>query len=72
MTDPGEKGLGVLLADSVQQVARPVSRELLSLPIPFSRKRGGGERAVAWAQPGSEVACQEVYELARLGDRWGA
>ena len=35
MTDPGEKGLGVLLEDSVQQVVRPVSRELLPLPILF-------------------------------------
>ena len=35
MTEPGEKGVGVLLAESVQQVERPVSRELLPLPIPF-------------------------------------
>ena len=35
MTEPGEKGLGGLLAESVQQVARPFSRELLPLPIPF-------------------------------------
>ena len=35
MTEPGEKGLGVLLAESVQQGSRPVSRELLLLPIPF-------------------------------------
>ena len=35
MTVPGEKELGVLLADSVQQGNRPVSRELLPLPIPF-------------------------------------
>ena len=34
MTVPGEKELGVLLAGSVQQVARSVSRELLLLPIP--------------------------------------
>ena len=35
MTEPGERGVGVLLAESVQQVERPVSRELLPLPIPF-------------------------------------
>ena len=35
MTVPGEKGVGVLLAESVQKVVRPVSRELLPLPIPF-------------------------------------
>ena len=35
MTEPGKKGLGGLLAESVQQVARPVSRELLPLPTPF-------------------------------------
>ena len=35
MTEPGGKGLGVLLAESVQQGNRPVSRELLSLPLPF-------------------------------------
>ena len=34
-TVPGEKGVGVLLATSVQEVERPVSRELLPLPIPF-------------------------------------
>ena len=33
MTEPGEEG--VLLAESVQKVERPVSRELLPLPIPF-------------------------------------
>ena len=35
MTVPGEKGVGVLLAESVQKVERPVSRELPPLPIPF-------------------------------------
>ena len=35
MTVPGEKGVGVLLAESVQKVESPVSRELLPLPIPF-------------------------------------
>ena len=35
MTEPGEKGVGVLLATSVQEVEMPVSRELLPLPIPF-------------------------------------
>ena len=35
MTESGEKGLGVLLAESVQQGNRPVSRELVPLPIPF-------------------------------------
>ena len=35
MTVPGEKGVGVLLAESVQQGTRPASRELLPLPIPF-------------------------------------
>ena len=35
MTVPGEKRVGVLLAESVQKVERPVSRELLPLPIPF-------------------------------------
>ena len=35
MTEPGEKGVGVLLAESVQKVERPVSRELFPLPIPF-------------------------------------
>ena len=34
MTVPGEKGVGVLLAESAQKVERPVSRELLPLPIP--------------------------------------
>ena len=36
MTVPGEKGVGVLLAESVHKVEKPVSRELLPLPIPFS------------------------------------
>ena len=35
MTELGEKELGALLAESVQQGIRPVSRELLPLPIPF-------------------------------------
>ena len=35
MTEPGEKGVGAFLAESVQQVNRPVSRELLPLPILF-------------------------------------
>ena len=35
MTEPGEKGVGVLLAESVQKVERPVSRVLLPLPILF-------------------------------------
>ena len=34
MTEPSEKG-GGLLANSAQQILRPVSRELLLLPIPF-------------------------------------
>ena len=34
-TEPGEKGVGVLLATSVQEVERPVSPELLPLPISF-------------------------------------
>ena len=32
---PGEKEVGVLLAESVQKVGRLVSRELLPLPIPY-------------------------------------
>ena len=36
MTVPGEKVVGVLLAESVPKVEGPVSRELLPLPIPFS------------------------------------
>ena len=47
MTEPCEEGLGVLLAESVQQGNRPVSRELLPLPIPISRKRARGKRAAA-------------------------
>ena len=39
MTVPGEKGLGVILAESVQKVARPSSPELLSVPIPFPETR---------------------------------
>ena len=39
MTVPGEEELDVLFADSVQQVARPVSRELLLLPILFPKTR---------------------------------
>ena len=35
MTEPCEKGLGVLLTESVQQGNRPVSRELIPLPVPF-------------------------------------
>ena len=35
MTEPCGKGLGVLLAESVQQGNRSVSRELLPLPLPF-------------------------------------
>ena len=35
MIVPGEKGVGVLLAESLQKVERPVARELLPLPIPF-------------------------------------
>ena len=35
MTVPGEKGVEVLLAESVQKVERRVSRESLPLPIPF-------------------------------------
>ena len=35
MTEPGDEGVGVLVAESVQKVERPVSRELLPLPIPF-------------------------------------
>ena len=35
MTEPGGQGLGVLLAESVQQGTRAVSRELLPLPLPF-------------------------------------
>ena len=35
MTEPGEKGLGVPLAESVQQGNRLVSRELLPLLVPF-------------------------------------
>ena len=35
MTEPGEEGVGVLLAEAVQQVVSPVARELLPLPIPF-------------------------------------
>ena len=35
MTEPDEKGVRVLLAESVQQVERLVSRELLPLPFPF-------------------------------------
>ena len=42
MTEPDEERVGVLLAEAVQKVARPVARELLPLPIPF-RKRGGGK-----------------------------
>ena len=34
MTEPGEEGVDVVLAASVQKVERPVSRELLPLPIP--------------------------------------
>ena len=36
--EPGEEGMGVLLAEAVQKVARPVARELLTLPIPFPEK----------------------------------
>ena len=35
MTEPDGNRLGVLLAESVQQGNRPVSRELLPLPLPF-------------------------------------
>ena len=35
MTKPCEKGLGVPLAESFQQGNRPVSRELLPLPVAF-------------------------------------
>ena len=35
MTKPCKKGLGVLLVESVQQGNRPVSRDLLPLPVPF-------------------------------------
>ena len=35
MTEPGEEGVGVVLAESVQKVERPVSGELLPLPVPF-------------------------------------
>ena len=53
MTEPGEEVAGVLLAESVQTVERPLSRELLPLPIPFaeneveeSERMRGQSRAV--------------------------
>ena len=57
MTVPGEKELGVLVAESVQQVRSFVSRELLPLP--------GLSRAVR-----SRV--KRRRGLARLGERWSA
>ena len=71
-TVPGEKGVGVLLADSVPKDERPVSRELLPLPVPFPENEVVKKRAAAWTQSGREVACQETRGLARLGERWGA
>ena len=39
MTVPGEERVAVLVTKAVQKVARPVSRELLPLPIPFPKTR---------------------------------
>ena len=67
MTEPCGKGLGVLLAESVQKVERPVSRELLPLPLPFPEKK--------------HVESERIRGLSRavrprvkrcVGGRWGA
>ena len=72
MTEPAEKGVGVLLAESVQQVERPVSRELLPLPIPFPGNEVVESERIRGLSRGREVACQEARGLARLGERKGA
>ena len=36
MTEPGEEGVGVLLVETVEQVERPVARELLPVADPLS------------------------------------
>ena len=69
MTEPGEEGVRVLLAESVQKVERPVSCELLPLPIPFPEKRGKWKASGYVGSVG--VACQEARGLARLGERFG-
>ena len=72
MTEPCGKGLGVLLAESVQQGNRPVSRELLPLPLPFLENEHVESEHLALSQSCCEVACRKTGGLARLGQRWGA
>ena len=69
MTQPGEERVGVLLAAAVQKFERPVSRELLPLPIPFLENEVVKKRADTWAQSGRKVSCQEARGLVRLGQR---
>ena len=65
MTEPGEKRVGGLLANSAQQVLRPVSRELLPLPVPFpdkeksesERLRGLSRAVSSWVN--RRVACHD-------------
>ena len=69
MTVLGEKELGVFLADSVQQVARPFSRELVPLPIPFPENEDVESERLRGL---SRAVCHEARGLARLGERWSA
>ena len=74
MTAPGEKEVDVLLAESVRQVEKPVSRELLPLPIPFpenevveSERMRGLSRA-ARSRVKRRVGCAnvEVHSMSKI------
>ena len=68
ITVPGEKGVSGLLANPAQQVLRPVSRELLPLPIPVpDHEKAEGERL-----RGLSGAVRSRVNRARLGQCWGA
>ena len=78
MTKPDEKGVRVLLADSVQQVERLVSRELLPLPFPFpenalgesERTRGLSRAEVAWANAGVR-STNEIFGKTAVSEAGG-
>ena len=78
MTEPGEKELGALLAESVQQGNRAVSRELLPLPILFpenehvesERLRSRVMRRVGWQGWANDGVrnLNEIYSMASASE----
>ena len=72
MTEPDEKGMGVLLAESVQQGNRPVSCELLPLPVPFTENEHVESELLRNLSRAVRSRVNETHGLARLGQRCGA